>query len=125
MNKLLKKIKLLWSESQPRVVQSDNGTASFHVMLHNMLVGTLEFNQGVWTFEYSEDFRYQKEIVPLANFPCKDKTYSTRDLWPFFASRIPSNAQLQTKETDTDVVQMLSKYGRRTITNPYELCIVK
>lgn len=125
MNKLLKKIKLFWSESQPRIVQSDNGTASFHVMLRNMEVGTLEYNQGIWIFKYSEEFINQKEIVPLANFPCKDKSYSTKDLWPFFASRIPSSAQLQTKETNTDVVQMLSKYGRRTIANPYELCIVK
>lgn len=125
MKELLKKVKLFWSESQPRVVQTDKGTASFHVMLRNMVVGILEYNQGIWKFEYSEKFRDQKEIVPLANFPCKDKVYTTKELWPFFASRIPSSAQLQTKETNTDVIQMLSKYGRRTIANPYELCIVE
>lgn len=121
MSKLLKKIKLLWSESQPRLIQANDDNAGFHVKLHNMLVGTLTLTNGIWTFEYSDDFKNQNEIVPLANFPAKDKVYNSKDLWPFFTARIPSKTQLQIKEDKTDIVDMLSRFGRRTVANPYEL----
>ena len=91
--------------------------------LQKLLVGTLLYSAGVWYFSYSNEFKLQNRILPLANFPSKDKEYSTRDLWPFFASRIPSNAQLQIEKDKPkeDVVTLLRRFGRRTVANPYEL----
>ena len=87
--------RLFWSESQNDMVLATEDDATFNVNLGKLLVGTLLYSAGVWYFSYSNEFKLQNRILPLANFPSKDKEYSTRDLWPFFASRIPSNAQLQ------------------------------
>ena len=121
----LKKIlaRLFLSESQNDMVLATEDDATFNVNLGKLLVGTLLYSAGVWYFSYSTEFKLQSRILPLANFPSKDKEYSTRDLWPFFASRIPSNAQLQIDKDKPkeDVVTLLRRFGRRTIANPYEL----
>lgn len=124
----LKKVfaRLFWSESQQDVVLASDDDATFNVNLGKLLVGTLLYSDGLWHFSYSNDFKIQNRIAPLANFPSKDKEYTTRELWPFFTSRIPSNAQLQIeKDTPTeDLVTLLMKFGRKTVANPYELCPV-
>ena len=121
----LKKIlaRLFWSESQNDMVLATEDDATFNVNLGKLLVGTLLYSAGVWYFSYSNEFKLQNRILPLANFPSKDKEYSTRDLWPFFASRIPSNAQLQIEKDKPkeDAVTLLRRFGRRTVANPYEL----
>lgn len=125
----LKKIlaRLFWSESQNDMVLATEDDATFNVNLGKLLVGTLLYSAGVWYFSYSNEFKLQNRILPLANFPSKDKEYSTRDLWPFFASRIPSNAQLQIEKDKPkeDAVTLLRRFGRRTVANPYELFPVK
>ena len=115
--------RLFWSESQNDMVLDTEDDATFNVNLGKLLVGTLLYSAGVWYFSYSNEFKLQNRILPLANFPSKDKEYSTRDLWPFFASRIPSNAQLQIEKDKPkeDVVTLLRRFGRRTVANPYEL----
>ena len=121
----LKKIlaRLFWSESENDMILATDDDATFNVHLGKLLVGTLLYSAGVWYFSYSTEFKLQSRILPLANFPSKDKEYSTCDLWPFFASRIPSNAQLQIDKDKPkeDVVTLLRRFGRRTIANPYEL----
>lgn len=115
--------RLFWSESQPNMILASDDVANFNVSLGKMIVGTLLYSDGVWHFSYSEEFKAQKHILPLTNFPSKDKTYSTRELWPFFASRIPSNAQLQIHKNNAeeDIVSLLRRFGGRTAANPYEL----
>lgn len=115
--------RLFWSENQPNMILSTEDDATFNISLENLVVGTLRYSDGMWYFNYSKDFKLQKRILPLTNFPSKDKEYSTRDLWPFFASRIPSNAQLQIDKNNgkEDVVSLLRRYGGRTVANPYEL----
>ena len=127
MSKLKKVLaRLFWSESQQDMVLAAEDDATFNVNLGKLLVGTLLYSDGMWYFNYSNEFKMQKRILPLANFPNKDKEYSTKDLWPFFASRIPSNAQLQLDKNQPkhDMVTLLRQFGRRTITNPYELAPV-
>ncbi|MDE5611282.1 MAG: HipA N-terminal domain-containing protein [Odoribacter sp.] len=104
------------------VLVSDRDS-TFNVNLGNLLVGTLLYSDGIWKFSYSNEFRKQNRILPLANFPSKDKNYSNRELWPFFTSRIPSNAQLQIEngKSQENIVALLQKFGRRTVTNPFEL----
>ncbi|MDE6340666.1 MAG: HipA N-terminal domain-containing protein [Muribaculaceae bacterium] len=115
--------RLFWSESQHDIVLAPENEAIFNINLGKLLVGILLYSDGMWYFSYSDEFKNQHRITPLANFPSKDKEYSARELWPFFASRIPSNAQLQIgKDKPQDnIVTLLQKFGRRTVANPYEL----
>lgn len=128
MNTRFKKViaPLYWSEDQNDVVLAADDDAKFRINLGKLLVGTLLYSGGMWYFSYSNEFKNQNGVLPLANFPSKDKEYSARELWPFFASRIPSNAQLQIDKNkpQENIVTLLQKFGRRTITNPYELCPV-
>lgn len=118
--------RLFWSESQLNVILAADDDAAFNVNLGKLLVGSLVYSDGIWSFGYSDDFKFQNKIAPLANFPLKDKVYTTKDLWPFFASRVPSSGQRQVdKNAPTeDIVALLKQFGRKTITNPYELCPV-
>lgn len=118
--------RLFWSESQHDVVLAAENDATFNINLGKLFVGTLLYSGGVWYFSYSNEFKMQNRVSPLTNFPSKEKEYSARELWPFFASRIPSNAQLQKDKgkPQEDIVTLLQKFGRRTIANPYELCLV-
>jgi HipA-like protein len=125
MTQKFKKVfaRLFWSESQKEIVIAPDNEATFHVNLGRLLVGILLYSDGMWYFNYSDEFKLQNHILPLTNFPSKDKEYSTKELWPFFASRIPSNAQLQLdKDTpQEDMVTLLRRFGKRTVANPYEL----
>lgn len=125
MTQKFKKVfaRLFWSESQKEIVIASDNEATFHVNLGRLLVGILLYSDGMWYFNYSDEFKLQNRILPLTNFPSKDKEYSTKELWPFFASRIPSNAQLQLdKDTpQEDMVTLLRRFGKRTVANPYEL----
>jgi HipA-like protein len=124
MTKLKKVIaRLFWSESQDDVVLAPDNDAAFNINLGKLLVGTLTYSDRMWYFSYSDEFKMQNDILPLTNFPSKDKEYSTTQLWPFFSSRIPSNAQLQIdKDTPQEnVVTLLRKFGRKTVANPFEL----
>lgn len=129
MTKKFKKVlaRLFWSESQNEMVLTPDNDATFHVNLGRLFVGTLLYSDGIWYFNYSDEFKLQNRILPLANFPSKEKEYSAKELWPFFASRIPSNAQLQLdKDTpQEDIVTLLRRFGRRTVANPYELLAVQ
>lgn len=113
--------KLFWSENRNDFVIATDKSISFNVNLGKLLVGTLEYDNGTWYFKYSEDFRNQNKVMPLVNFPNKEKTYESTELWPFFASRIPSNAQLQAGDAKQDIIKMLQTYGRKTIANPYQI----
>ena len=115
--------RLFWSESQNDIVLASDDDATFNVNLGKLLIGTLMYTDGLWHFSYSDEFKNQNRIAPIVNFPSKDKEYVSRELWPFFTSRIPSNAQLQIeKEAPTeDLVSLLMKFGRKTVANPYEL----
>ncbi|MBR4114710.1 MAG: HipA N-terminal domain-containing protein [Bacteroidales bacterium] len=116
-------LNLFWSQGaqkQFEIVESES--FSFGLFYNQVKVGSLNYNDGIWTFEYTEDFKSQKTILPLINFPNKEKTYSSKDLWPFFASRIPSNAQLQKNDDEVpNLIDMLKKFGKNVISNPYVL----
>ena len=95
----------------------------FKLKYKELKIGTLTLDNGMWMFEYSEDFKNQNNITPLANFPTLEKVYQSNELWPFFASRIPSINQLMTmnKRIEKNEAALLKKYGARTITNPFVL----
>lgn len=102
--------------------------AEFQLFHGRLLVGTLSVIDGHWQFEYSEEFKLKTDLRPLVEFPDLDEVYQNEELWQFFASRIPSTEQpdvedvLESENIDeTDVVALLKRFGKRTITNPFEL----
>ncbi|MGV8137050.1 MAG: HipA N-terminal domain-containing protein [Mangrovibacterium sp.] len=128
MRNMLKKIaKAIWhTEGMDERVTPDDLQAQFTLSYNKLVIGYLSINQGKWVFEYSEEFKKQGEILPLSNFPNKELVYKSDELWPFFATRIPSAAQLERKTkvndlAERDEVNLLRKYGHRTITNPFVL----
>jgi HipA-like protein len=102
--------------------------AKFLLTYDGLLVGTLSVEDGVWKFEYSEDFRRSDDLRPLVEFPDVNRTYENEELWQFFASRIPSPEQPEVEEIirreqieEDDAVRLLQRFGERTIANPFEL----
>ena len=91
-------------------------------------VGTLSVEDGVWKFEYSEQYKQSKSFRPLVEFPDVDKIYESKELWQFFASRIPSPEQPDVEEilkreqiSEDDSITLLKRFGTRTIANPFQL----
>jgi HipA-like protein len=91
-------------------------------------IGTLTFKDGEWVFRYSEEFKSQDEIQPLIDFPDKNKTYRSDELWPFFLSRIPGLSQPAIKEllrkekiSEDDEAALLKRFGKTSITSPFTL----
>lgn len=119
---LKKYINKFWFTENRKFIIQDNNEVIFQLEYKELLIGTLSFEEGTWIFEYSMDFINQNKIAPIVNFPEKSKKYKSKELWPFFASRVPSAAQLMIDEDqDADIVKMLKEYGKRSITNPFVL----
>ena len=106
----------------------DDSVVKFGLFHDNLCIGTLSFDGEQWVFLYSSAFRKQKNLRPLIEFPNVEKIYQTDDLWPFFELRIPSLRQpsvasaIEAEQIDpNDEAALLKRFGRRTITNPFEL----
>ena len=101
---------------------SHGSKGRFDLMLGDLLVGVLLYEDGAWSFTYSDEYKAQDKLEPLVNFPNLDQVYKSDQLWPFFASRLPGVTELKEKERESmDVLSLLKKYGRHVITNPYKL----
>jgi HipA-like protein len=104
--------------------------AKFLLNYNTLVVGTLSVEDGIWQFDYSEEFRQNGQLRPLVEFPELDKSYQSADLWQFFAMRIPSAEQPEVEEIlrreeilEDDAVGLLKRFGKRTIANPFELTL--
>lgn len=124
----IKKIQYLFkSEDQEIELSTPKGiVGTFRLMYKNIHIGTLTLNNGLWSFAYSPEFQSQDIISPIVGFPDKHKTYQSNLLFPFFASRIPSLQRLKLQKIippdfPEDEVALLEKFGRQSITNPYQL----
>ena len=102
--------------------------AKFLLTYDDLLVGTLTVEDGLWRFEYSDQFRSALELRPIVEFPDLNQTYVNEELWQFFASRIPSTEQPEVEEIlrrehveEDDAVGLLRLFGKRTIASPFEL----
>ncbi len=100
----------------------------FELKYNDLLIGTLSVANGMWRFEYSDDFRGNGTLRPIVEFPDINKIYHSSELWQFFASRIPSLEQAEVEEIlkrehieEDDAVRLLKRFGERTITNPFYL----
>ena len=102
--------------------------ASFILTYDKLIIGFLNVQDGEWEFSYSDEFKEQDELSPIVDFPAKDKVYKSTELWPFFASRIPSLSRPSVKKVlnktqidSNDLVELLKLFGQKTITNPFNL----
>ena len=100
----------------------------FFLKYGDLSIGTLSVEDGVWKFEYSDQFKQSKSFRPIVEFPDVDKIYESKELWQFFASRIPSPEQPEVEEilrrehiSEDDSVSLLKRFGTRTISNPFQL----
>ena len=120
---IIEKIKVFWHDSEETNLQAVKGSKGrFDLMLGNLLVGVLMYENGMWSFSYSDAFKAQDKYEPLVNFPNLTQKYKSDQLWPFFASRLPGVSGLKEDEREnTDVLSLLKKYGKHVITNPYKL----
>jgi HipA-like protein len=102
--------------------------AEFILKYKSLTVGFLELHEGIWTFSYSQEFKEQEDLRPIVQFPDKNKIYKNEELWPFFTIRIPGLNQpeiqriIESENIDrTNEVELLKRFGEKTISNPYEL----
>lgn len=124
--------KLLWGEEETGLETPQNERATFVLEYEELVLGILRLADGKWEFEYSPEFVTQLKkpgaVKPLVDFPDPNKTYVSRDLWPFFLSRIPSLSQPAVREEvdrqnldPASETQLLRAFGKRSIANPFEL----
>jgi HipA-like protein len=123
------KIFSFWKHSpENQIVTPQNVHIVFELSYKNVLIGLLELNNGTWKFGYSDEFKNQNSLLPIVDFPAIDKIYESKELWPFFMSRIPGLGQpivqqiiKKNKINDNDEVSLLKQFGKKTIANPYIL----
>ena len=119
----------LWNlNGQEEIETPINESIAFELKYKKILIGILVLENGIWTFEYSEEFKNQDILAPLTDFPQLEKIYKSNSLYPFFLIRIPSlkqpKVQQEIKEHDIDernAVDLLKFFGHRTIANPFLL----
>jgi HipA N-terminal domain len=93
----------------------------FSLTYRALEIGTLSLNEGQWTFQYSESFKKQDKIKPLLDFPNVNRKYTSEELYPFFIQRIPGVGQNARKFENLSEVDLLKKFGKQTISNPFVL----
>lgn len=106
--------------------------AKFVLMVDDIRIGTLYCEKGIWYFKYTDDFKKNSDKYNrITGFPDLNKIYQSDMLWPFFQIRIPGLKQpaiqeiLKNEKIDKgNEVALLKRFGRKTITNPYELLFV-
>ena len=111
--------------------KDENENAEFELKFENSIIGFLKYNDPKWTFEYSEEFKSEKPLLPLIDFPNVYKVYEFEQLMPFFAARIPNmNQPYHEKKikkhngNKSSEVSMLKIFGRKSINNPFELSFI-
>jgi HipA-like protein len=133
---MLNYLKNLFSKSQEDselvLRLPENAKATFELKVDRMVIGTLRCEMGNWVFKYSDEFKNHKdEYNHIAGFSQLDKIYQNETLWPFFQTRIPGLKQPSVKEiiekehiNASDEFALLKRFGKKTISNPYELDLV-
>lgn len=114
------------STSKSNDLQMNLGKVIFELKYKEVIIGYLEYKDNQWSFEYSEEFKTQSELAPIVSFPDISKKYEGKELWSFFSSRIPDNIGTSgdsVKKHNEDLIDQLKEYGRKTVTNPFQLSV--
>lgn len=127
---MLKKIKSWFNKEQDdQPVSALKGkNVVFTLFVDDIVVGYLSAGDKEWSFKYSEEFKKHNDYKLITGFSDVDKLYKSEELWPFFQIRIPGLKQpaiIETLEKENidkdDEVELLKRFGQKTISNPYEL----
>lgn len=111
---------LFWYEGdKSQIAKESENVANFELSYRKLPIGVLSYSNNEWYFVYSDAFKSQNKIPYIVNFPNKEKEYKSKELWPFFSSRIPS--RINTIDEKYSMVELLDKYGYKVITNPFVL----
>lgn len=128
--KIINKLSQLFPDYLSDSKTNTDSVAKFLISYQNLNIGELELKDGIWKFFYSDDFKNQVNLAPLPEFPDINKVYSSQVLWTFFVVRIPGLKQPHIQDIIHDEnidanneVELLKRFGKRTISNPYELSI--
>ena len=121
--------KLFKSEEQTGELNTPiDAKATFLLTYKELEIGYLRHSEGKWIFEYSDEFKNQNQIAVLIDFPDKSHHYESPYLWPFFSHRIPGLGQPQVQEiikeeklNPENEIDLLKRFGKKSITNPFEL----
>ena len=132
MPNIISKLKNLWkADGQEELATPKEGKAAFRLMYEDLEIGLLTLSEGIWRFAYSEDFKAQSRLKPLVDFPDVNKTYRYEELPPFFVQRIPGLGQpkvqkiiLEEKIDAHNEVELLKRFGKLSISNPFQLLSV-
>lgn len=116
-------------ESGIQINVPKNEEAKFNLTVDKIQIGTLYCKDGEWYFKYTNEFKdHSDEYNRITGFPDLNKTYKSETLWPFFQIRIPGLKQPAVQEIikeekidQTNEAALLKRFGKKTITNPYEL----
>jgi len=102
--------------------------AKFMLSYNAKVIGVLTWDNSEWIFAYSDEFKQDPFIKPILDFPDINKIYKNKELWPFFATRIPSlNQPFHLKKLkkanieNNNTANLLKLFGKKTITNPFHL----
>jgi HipA-like protein len=126
ISKLFKKTKKSSETTIKDDIQLNFGKVVFELKYKDCLIGQLEYENNQWYFSYSDQFKNQSELAPIVSFPDVSKKYEGKELWSFFLSRIPDNVTTSSesvKKHNQDLINQLKEYGRKTITNPFDLSV--
>jgi HipA-like protein len=128
---MLQKLKKWFSKDEGEVASylPKDENASFELIVDNLKLGILKCEGGEWIFKYTDEFKKHKdEYNRIIGFPDLNKTYYSDYLWSFFQVRIPGLKQPAVREIlknehidENNEVELLKRFGRKTISNPYEL----
>ena len=129
MRKILNWFNKSDSGSDVQITIPKNEDAKFILKVDKISMATLYCKNGEWYFKYCNEFKdHSDEYNRIVGFPDLNKTYKSETLWPFFQVRIPGLKQPSVQEIikeekidQTNEAALLKRFGKKTITNPYEL----
>ena len=127
---MLEKIKAWFSRNDDDLAMylPENETITFILKIDDLDIGILAGQNGKWEFKYTDEFKQNSEYSRIIGFPDIYKKYTNTTLWPFFRIRIPGLKQpavqeiLEKEKIDKkNEVELLKRFGHKTIANPYIL----
>ncbi|HCN82768.1 MAG TPA: hypothetical protein DIT07_03990 [Sphingobacteriaceae bacterium] len=131
---MLSLLKKLFSKGDEPVITHlpEEENATFELKVDKIKIGILHCEHGEWQFKYTDEFKQHKdEYNRIIGFPDLDKVYKDVTLWPFFQTRIPGLKQPEVREiiekekiNVENEAALLKRFGKKTISNPYELDLV-
>jgi HipA-like protein len=95
------------------------------------LIGVLSQEEGSFVFRYDPSFVASPEAEPILAFPDLRAEYRSRELWPFFAVRIPPADRKDVRDALTrmhlrpeQTLEILGTLAKRSISNAYRFDLV-